>query len=140
LGEESHPPKEQKLVIIGDKKMVLFDDVNPKDKLFIYEHKIDWLNGAPVPRPEEAYALAVEKSEPLRVECQHFLDCIESRKSALTDGKEGFRVLKILEACQRSLEAKGKSVEIDKNQQKKHFIHETSRVDEPCEIGEGTKI
>ena len=135
-----HPYKEQRLVIIGDKKMVLFDDVNPKDKLFIYEHKIDWLNGSPVPRPENAYALAIEKSEPLRVECQRFLDCIESRKPALTDGKEGLRVLKILEACQRSLEAKGMSVEIEKNQQKKHFIHETSRVDEPCEIGEGTKI
>jgi UDP-2-acetamido-3-amino-2,3-dideoxy-glucuronate N-acetyltransferase len=136
-----HPYKEQKLVIVGDKKMVLFDDVNPKDKLFVYEHKIDWLNGAPIPRPEEAKTLAIEKGEPLRIECQHFLDCIESRNPPLTDGNEGLRVLKILEACQRSLEATGMSIKIENNhQQKRYFVHETSRIDEPYEIGEGTKI
>jgi UDP-2-acetamido-3-amino-2,3-dideoxy-glucuronate N-acetyltransferase len=48
-----HPYKEQKLVVIGDKKMMMFDDVEPKDKLFAYSHKIDWIDRLPVPHPEK---------------------------------------------------------------------------------------
>ena len=95
-----HPYKEQKLIVIGDKKMIVFDDVNPDNKLFMYSHKIDWVGRLPIPRPEEAQPIDVEKKEPLRAECEHFIECVVSRKTPKTDGNNGLRVLKILEGCQ----------------------------------------
>ena len=135
-----HPYKEQKLVIIGDKKMIMFDDVNPKNKLFLYSHKIDWIERLPVPRPEEAQPLKIEEKEPLKSECEHFIDCITSRKTPKTDGNSGLRVLKILEACQQSLKENGKVYRFTYETSKKYFVHDTSIVDENVEIGEGTKI
>ncbi len=58
-----HPYKEQKLIVIGDKKMIVFDDVNPDHKLFMYSHKIDWVERLPIPRPEEAQPIDIEEKE-----------------------------------------------------------------------------
>lgn len=135
-----HPYKEQKLVVIGGKKMVMFDDLGSNGKLFLYNHKIDWIERIPVPRPEDAQPLEVEEKEPLRSECEHFIDCIISRKLPRTDGQSGLRVLKILEACQESLKENGKLHPFIKEEKKKYFVHESSFVDEKVEIGEGTKI
>jgi len=135
-----HPYKEQKLVVIGSKKMVVFDDVNHKNKLLVYEHKIDWIKRMPVPRPEEATTVDIKKEEPLKSECLHFIDCISSRKTPRTDGKSGLRVLKILEACQESLKGNGKIYKLSNEMKKKYFIHSTSCVDDKVNIGEGTKI
>jgi UDP-2-acetamido-3-amino-2,3-dideoxy-glucuronate N-acetyltransferase len=135
-----HPYKEQKLVVIGDKQMVLFDDVSPSEKLFSYSHKIDWIDRMPIPRPEQAEPIEIEKKEPLRAECEHFIDCIQKRKTPKTDGENGLRVLKILEACQEYLKESEKPLTKVKNKEKKYFVHESSFVDEDVEIGEGTKI
>lgn len=135
-----HPYKEQKLVIVGDKKMIVFDDVNPDNKLSIYEHKIDWVERLPVARPEMAQAIDVEKKEPLRAECEHFIECLISRKSPRTDGNNGLRVLKILEASQESLKERGKVYRFNKEEKKKYFVHQSSFVDENVKIGKGTKI
>ena len=135
-----HPYKEQKLIVIGDKKMIVFDDVNPDNKLFMYSHKIDWVERLPIPRPEEAHPIDVEKKEPLRAECEHFIECVVSRKTPKTDGNNGLRVLKILEGCQESLRDDGKVYRFTEEERKKYFIHESSFVDEGVDIGEGTKI
>lgn len=135
-----HPYKEQKLVVIGDKKMYLFDDVNPKNKLFAYSHKIDWVDRHPVPRPEEAQPIEIENGEPLKTECLHFIDCIATRKKPNTDGMSGLKVLQILESCQESLKESGKVIRISAAEPKKYFVHETAIVDENAEIGEGSKI
>lgn len=135
-----HPYKEQKLIVIGDKKMILFDDVNKENKLFEYDHKIDWIDRLPVPRPEEAKPIEIEQTEPLKVECQHFIDCIASRKTPRTDGENGLRVLRVLEACQKSLKDNGHVVRFKTEAEKSYFIHESSLVDDGVEIGEGTKI
>jgi UDP-2-acetamido-3-amino-2,3-dideoxy-glucuronate N-acetyltransferase len=135
-----HPFKEQKLVVIGDRKMAVFDDVSRVDKLLIYNHKIDWVAGRPVPRPEEGTAIALSGEEPLRIECRHFVECVEERKSPLTSGEHGLLVTKVLDACQRSLIEGGKPVRLEGNPQKAFFVHETSCVDERCEVGEGTKV
>ena len=135
-----HPYKEQKLVVIGDKQMIMFDDVNPKNKLFSYEHKIDWIDRIPVPRPEEARPIEVEKKEPLYEECQHFIDCISSRKTPKTDGKIGLRVLRILEACQESLKKQGEVIRLNKEEKKDYFVHDSSFIDTKVTIGKGTKI
>jgi UDP-2-acetamido-3-amino-2,3-dideoxy-glucuronate N-acetyltransferase len=135
-----HPYKEQKIVIVGDKKMLTFDDVSQEKKLVIYEHTIDWVDRMPVPRPQNGKIVAIEKIEPLEAECRHFIRCIEERITPLTDGEEGLRVLRILEACQKSLEGGGISIMVKNSGTREFFLHETSVVDEHSEIGQGTKI
>jgi len=135
-----HPYKEQKLIIIAGKKMVVFDDVNPKNKLLVYDHKIDWINRLPVPRLEEAHPIEIEEKEPLKSECEHFIECVGTRKQPKTDGHNGLRILKILEACQDSLKENGQVYNFIKKEKKEHFVHESSFVDENVEIGEGTKV
>jgi len=135
-----HPYKEQKLIVIGGKKMVLFDDVNPKHKLLVYNHKIDWIDRLPVPRPEKAHPIEIEEREPLKSECEHFIECISTRKQPKTGGNNGLRVLKILEACQDSLKENGQIYNFIKEEKKKYFVHESSLIDKNAEIGEGTKI
>ncbi|MGB8953495.1 MAG: Gfo/Idh/MocA family oxidoreductase [Candidatus Aminicenantales bacterium] len=148
-----HPYKEQKLIVIGEQKMALFDDVRPNEKLFIYPHKIDWIRRMPLAHPEKAEPVKVEKIEPLKTECVHFMECIATRKAPKTDGNNGLRVLKILEMSQQSLQDKGKIYFLSSHRLgaagnsgsssatlKKYFIHETARVDENVKIGDGTKI
>jgi len=136
-----HPYKEQKLIVIGDKQMAQFDDVSKDKKLLLFPHKINWINRMPVPEMAEAIKVEFEMKEPLREECLHFINCIQTRTIPKTDGEEGLRVLQILEACQKSLEQNGKVIKlISKKREKKYFIHPTSIIDKPCEIGEGTKI
>ena len=135
-----HPYKEQKLFVIGDNKMIMFDDVAPKNKLLLYSHKIEWIKRFPVPRPEEAQPIVIEEKEPLKAECEHFIECIDTRKQPKTDGHNGLRVLKILEACQNSLKENGRVISFEKQEKMKYFVHESSFIDENVEIGEGTKI
>jgi len=135
-----HPFKEQKLVIIGDKKMYVFDDVPPDNKLSFYNHKIDWVERLPTPRPEKVQFLKIEKKEPLRSECEHFIECITKRKSPKTDGNNGLRVLRILEACQESLRKNGEIYRFAQETRKDYFVHESSFIDENVGIGNGTKI
>jgi UDP-2-acetamido-3-amino-2,3-dideoxy-glucuronate N-acetyltransferase len=134
-----HPYKEQKLIVVGDKKMALFDDTNPKDKLFLYSHKIDWVNRKPVPSKAEAEPVALPLLEPLKLECQDFLDSIRTRKKPKVDGHKGLQVLRVLSYCQRSLEHNGRIVTVTENADS-IFIHESSIVESGGKIGEGTKI
>ena len=136
-----HPYKEQKLVVVGDKKMAVFDDVAPQDKLLIYEHHIDWIDRVPVPRKENAKAVEISSDEPLKEECVEFLESIASRRDPRSDGEEGLRVLRILEASQESLKNNGRVVSLISSQSgPKFFVHETSIIGKNCSIGEDTKI
>ncbi len=103
-----HPFKEQKLVVVGTKKMAVFSDIEDwENKLLLYSHSIKWENGVPVPKKADAESISVEKSEPLKNECQHFVECIAENKQPLTDGSEGLRVLKVLSQAQKHLESTG---------------------------------
>ncbi len=98
-----HPFKEQKLVVVGSEKMVVFDDIS-KEKLFIYPHKIKWEKGKiPVAKKEEFVTIDIDLKQPLEEELKHFVDCIETRETPKTDGKEGLTVLKVLEEAQNKL-------------------------------------
>ncbi|MBZ5554123.1 MAG: Gfo/Idh/MocA family oxidoreductase [Acidobacteriia bacterium] len=108
-----HPYKEQKLVIIGERKMAVFDDTVREGKLRIYDKGIEWKLGLPVPRQTAETTLFLEESEPLRLECEHFLDCIRDRSRPLTDGVSALKVLKVLEASHHSLERMGEPVRLD---------------------------
>jgi UDP-2-acetamido-3-amino-2,3-dideoxy-glucuronate N-acetyltransferase len=133
-----HPFKEQKLVVIGSRKMAVFDDVS-EEKLLLYPHKIKWVERAPVAQKADSETIPLQMEEPLKLELQHFIQCMEKRLTPKTDSKEGLQVLKVLQASQESLE-KGEKVYVKKDKIRNFFLHPTSIVDEGCKIGQGTKI
>lgn len=98
-----HPFKEQKLVVVGERKMAVFDDVEPKNKLRLYHHSVDLNGDVPLVNKADAEPVALGMEEPLRAECSHFLDCVRERKEPRTSGKEGLSVLKVLHQCEKGL-------------------------------------
>ncbi len=155
-----HPFKDQKLVVVGDRKMAVFDDTQPwQDKLLLYPHQIDWKNHMPVPRKAAAERVQISEAEPLQYECRHFLDCISDGSQPITDGHEGLKVLKVLNASQASLNDSGRKVclPIDARltsngvdlpttaafptaPEDHIFIHATAIIDDNVTIGKNTKI
>ena len=105
-----HPLKEQKLVVIGSRKMAIFDDVVKEGKLRLFDKGIEMKDGRPVVRQISESTLFFPEAEPLREELSHFLDCVRSRRAPRTGGENGVRVLRVLDACQRSLENGGQPV------------------------------
>lgn len=99
-----HPFKEQKLVVVGDTKMAVFNDVEENNKLILYSHKVQWVHRVPVASKGEFEAVPIEKKEPLKEACLHFLGCVASRKQPRTDGKEALAVLKVLHQAQEELD------------------------------------
>ena len=138
-----HPVKEQRLVLVGSEKMAVFDDT-AEHKLTLYPHKVEWKHRVPTAIKANGEVMDLDNREPLRAECQDFLDCIASRSSPLTDGAEGLRVLRVLDACQRSLLEGGIAVELYDSQNKAkeppYFVHESAYVDNGAQVGAGTKI
>ena len=135
-----HPFKEQKLVVVGSDGMFVFDDGKPwSEKLQFYPHKVSWVEGVPTPDKAECLYIPLDESEPLKLECAHFLNAIETNTMPRTDGPEGLNVLKVLDAAQKSLGTQAR-VPLECHEKKKFFVHETARVDSGCTIGSGTKI
>lgn len=133
-----HPYKEQKLIVVGSKAMAVFDDVSD-EKLFVYPHKIHWKDGKiPVACKAESRVIKFKNVEPLREELICFTESIRSKINPLTDGQEGLRVLKVLEAAEKSL--KSQTSRILFHQEKSFFVHESCYVDADVNIGKGTKI
>ncbi|HYG86198.1 MAG TPA: Gfo/Idh/MocA family oxidoreductase [Azospirillum sp.] len=140
-----HPYKEQKLVIVGEAGMAVFNDAEPwNQKLVLYPHRVAWRDGVPEPNKADATPIEVLPAEPLRLECLHFLECIREGKQPRTDVNEGIGVLAVLEAAQRSMKS-GQLAELKASAKlvsaaPPYFVHPTSCVDDGAEIGVGTKI
>lgn len=138
-----HPIKEQRLIVVGSEKMAVFDDT-ADDKLVLYPHKVEWKNRIPTAVKAAGEVVALDSVEPLRAECQHFLDCIVSRREPVSSGKEGQRVLRVLDACQRAL--RNGEISLEPPDAKKntpelpYFVHESAFVDEGAEVGARSKI
>jgi UDP-2-acetamido-3-amino-2,3-dideoxy-glucuronate N-acetyltransferase len=143
-----NPFKEQKLTVVGSKAMVVFDDTRPwNEKLVIYQNYLTWQDGRiPTPAGTKGEALVLPEAEPLRDECAHFLRCCNTRTRPRTDGEEGVRVLRVLQAAQASLEKDGEAVRLSgasaatASAKADYFVHPTAVLDEPARIGKGTKI
>jgi predicted dehydrogenase/serine acetyltransferase len=143
-----HPFKEQKLVVVGDKAMGVFDDGQPwEHKLELYSHRIEWIDGQPRPNKAEARPVPLEADEPLKLECQHFLDCVQSGARPRTDGREGLAVLRVLVAAEASIGAgrpvkpgDGTEPAFGRPKPGGAWWHESAVIDEPVEIGDGTRI
>jgi predicted dehydrogenase len=107
------PHKTRKITIVGSKRMAVFDDLEPTEKLKIYD------KGAEVNTDYDTFAEYVglrfgditvpyiRVGEPLRAECEHFLNCITERKTPRSDGYDGLRVVEVLEAADHSLDKNG---------------------------------
>jgi predicted dehydrogenase len=105
-----NPFKEQKLVVVGTEKMAVFNDVAKEDKLILYNQRVEMDGRQPILQKGEAEAIALSADEPLRAECEHLLECVRERKQPLTDAEAGIKVLKVLQACQISLQLNGRPV------------------------------
>ena len=135
-----HPSKEHRLIVVGSNGMAVFDDTRDwTEKLCVFPHKIEWRDGVPSPKKAESVAIDIEAAEPLALECLHFLECMASGKSPRTDGAEGLEVLRVLDAADRSIRT-GVGVSLVAQAPDDVFVHETSRVDPPNQIGPGTRI
>jgi predicted dehydrogenase len=108
------PRKVREMTIVGSKRMIVYDDVAQQEKIRIFDARVE--------RPPhydtfaefhyayhygDTYAPYVKQEEPLKSECQHFLECIQQGKHPLTDGRQGLELVKILEASSESLRQGG---------------------------------
>ncbi|WP_166418813.1 Gfo/Idh/MocA family protein [Cochlodiniinecator piscidefendens] len=100
-----HPFKEQRLVAVGSKGMMVFEDSQPDwdKKLAYYGHDIDMSGREPAPIKAEVEYIAVPRGEPLKDECRHFVHAIETGTAPRTDGHEGRAVLAVLNAAEAAL-------------------------------------
>lgn len=113
------PHKIRKMTIVGAKRMVTFDDMSATEKLWVYD------KGAEVQQSMRDFAdvvslrvgdIVIPKTpggEPLAIETKHFVDAVLDDKPVLTDGHDGWRVVRVLEAGQRSLEQGGRPVAVE---------------------------
>jgi UDP-2-acetamido-3-amino-2,3-dideoxy-glucuronate N-acetyltransferase len=98
-----HPYKEHKLVIVGQSAMLVFDDIKPwHEKLALYPYEVVYSKKLINLQNTNVQYVKVTEEEPLKNECQHFIDVVEKDIQPLTDGVEGLRVLKVLSAASRS--------------------------------------
>jgi UDP-2-acetamido-3-amino-2,3-dideoxy-glucuronate N-acetyltransferase len=102
-----HPYKDQRLVVVGERAMAVFNDVaSGPEKLVLYEHKAGWSGDIPVVTRAEAVPIPYAGDEPLRRECEAFLAAVGGGPAPPSDAAEGGRVLMVLDACQRALEGR----------------------------------
>lgn len=112
------PHKIRKFTVVGSKKMAVFDDMESAEKLRVYDKGFDLQKNYGsyetflTLREGDINIPKIDMVEPLKLECQHFIDSIKNNKRPLSDGENGLRVLKVLTAAQRSLEANGKPIKV----------------------------
>jgi predicted dehydrogenase len=108
------------MTVVGSKRMIVYDDTEPLEKLKIYDTRVE------VPphydsfaeftysyHYGDSYVPYVKQDEPLKLECQHFVDCISEGRQPVTNGRLGLDVVKILEASSESLRRHGASVDLE---------------------------
>jgi predicted dehydrogenase len=113
------PHKLRKFTVVGSQKMMVFDDMEPSEKIKVYDKGVDVRVGQVVSygdaltvRSGDILIPKISLQEPLKLECQHFVECVRERKRPLSDGIGGLRVVKVLDAAQRSLKSGGQPVSI----------------------------
>jgi len=133
-----YPHKERRLVVIGDKGMVVFDDVG-LEKLKLYKQAVEWKNGMPVLVPTKGKVIVTNGDEPLRLECWDFIECMASRQPPRVSVDRALKALELLVACQESMSNRGKVVKFPVVKVD-YFAHQTATIDEGSKIGQRTKI
>jgi predicted dehydrogenase len=116
------PKKVRQMTVVGSKRMIVYDDTEPLEKLRIYDARVE----VP-PRYDtfaeftysyhygDVYVPYLKQDEPLKLECQHFLECVREGKQPITGGKLGLEVVRILEGASKSLQQKGARIALERN-------------------------
>jgi predicted dehydrogenase len=100
------PHKERRFTIVGSKRMATFDDMEIEHKLTVYDKGFDqdYRNyGEYIARSGDTWSPRVPNDEPLRLECLHFVECVRDGREPRSGAESGLRVVRVLEALQRSL-------------------------------------
>jgi predicted dehydrogenase len=114
------PVKIRRTLIGGSKQMIVYDDMEPSEKVKVYDKGIT-LSNAPDSiyramvgyRSGDMFAPQLDVAEALKVEIQHFVDCIESGREPITGGRAGLQVVRLLESASRSMKQRGRLVELE---------------------------
>jgi predicted dehydrogenase len=109
------PHKERRFTVVGSKRMATFDDMELERKLTVYDKGFDQdfeSYGEYIARSGDTWSPRVSNEEPLRIECQEFVEAIRAGRAPRSDGASGLRVVRVLEALQRSLEESARTVPV----------------------------
>ncbi len=124
------PRKVREMTIVGSKRMIVYDDVAQLEKIRVFDVRVE--------RPPhydtfaefhyayhygDVYVPYIKQEEPLKTECQHFLDCIRDSKTPLSNGEQGLDMVKILEASSLSLKQHGSAIRLDQLDSLRHELH-----------------
>ncbi len=113
------PVKVRTTLIGGEKKMLVWNDVNADEKIKIYDRGVEAQSAQGIYdllvsyRSGDMWAPKVEQTEALRLECQHFVDCIKNDSLPLNNGYMGLEVVQMLEACDASIKNEGRMISIE---------------------------
>ena len=102
------PHKERRLTVVGARQMATFDDMELERKVTVYDKGFDesaTSYGEYITRSGDTWSPRIDNVEPLRVECEHFVECVRDGRPPISDGESGLRVVRVLEGLQRSLDA-----------------------------------
>ena len=111
------PSKVRQMTVVGSQKMILYDDVDPEARLRIYDKGV-YKHGSAYGESQlkihsgDIFIPKIDMTEPLRNECAHFVECVREGKRPRTDGENGLRVVRVLEAAQESLAKNGAAVSL----------------------------
>jgi predicted dehydrogenase len=113
------PKKTREMTIVGSKRMIVYDDVEPLQKIRIFDARVEtpphydtFAEFQYAYHYGDMYAPQIKQEEPLRLECQHFIECIRTGATPLASGRRGLEVVRILEASSASLKEGGKPVHL----------------------------
>lgn len=113
------PKKVREITIVGSKKMIVYDDNEPLEKIKVYDKRVEtpphydtFAEFQYSYHYGDMYAPFLNQVEPLKVECQHFLDCIKTSEKSESSGQEGLKVVKVLEAASESLRNGGSQIKL----------------------------
>jgi predicted dehydrogenase len=117
------PRKVREMTIVGSKRMIVYDDVAPLEKVRIFDARVEraphydtFAEFQYAYHYGDMYVPYIKQEEPLKTECQHFLDCIRDGKTPLTDGQQGLDLVRILEASSESLKRGGAPIKFSRQQ------------------------
>jgi predicted dehydrogenase len=107
------PDKLRRMTVVGTRRMAVFDDMEPDRKVTVHDKgEIRMPEGAISTHTGDVWSPRIDMTEPLRLECEHFLECVRTGEEPRTGVEEGVRVVEVLEAMQRSLERGGETVSL----------------------------
>ena len=122
------------MTIVGSRRMIVYDDVAPLEKIRIFDARVEhpphydtFAEFHYAYHYGDMYAPYIKQEEPLKTECQHFVDCIRYRTQPLTDGIQGLNLVRILEGSSESLKRDGAPINLNTRQKKENGVSQISR-------------